>query len=217
VQPFAPPCVPPLRLFESDGAPSGAAWTLMRDMAAGLAALHAAGICHRDLKPRNVLITAAGRVKLSDMGLSRALPADQSCFEPTVAGGGGAGTSGWLAPERLAGAARQGRGVDTWALGCLLFYCLTGGEHPFGERMARDAAIAAGVPPRLARLAGMPEAQDLLVRHACVWPASAHPFSRFSLLRRRSCCPRTRRSAPPRRAAWRTPSGGRPSCASPSW
>jgi serine/threonine-protein kinase/endoribonuclease IRE1 len=134
----------------------------MRDMAAGLAALHAAGICHRDLKPRNVLITAAGRVKLSDMGLARSLPLDQSCFEPTAGAAGG--TAGWLAPERLAGAARQGRGVDTWALGCLLFYCLTGGEHPFGERVARDAAIAAGAAPRLQRLAGMPEAQALLVR-----------------------------------------------------
>lgn len=158
-----PPSIPQLALFGADGKPAAASWALMRDIAAGLAALHAAGVCHRDLKPRNVLVTAGGRAKLSDMGLSRALPPDQSSFEPTAAGGG-AGTSGWLAPERLAGEARQGRGVDTWALGCLLFYCLTGGAHPFGDRLARDAAIAARAPPALHRLASMPEAQALLVR-----------------------------------------------------
>ena len=160
---MSPPCIPQLTLFAPDGKPTAATWALMRDIAAGLAALHAAGVCHRDLKPRNVLVTAAGRAKLSDMGLSRALPPDQSSFEPTAAGGG-AGTSGWLAPERLTGEARQGRGVDTWALGCLLFYCLTGGGHPFGDRLARDAAIAARAPPALHRLAAMPEAQALLVR-----------------------------------------------------
>ena len=162
---MSPPCIPQLTLFAADGKPTASTWALMRDIAAGLAALHAAGVCHRDLKPRNVLVTAAGRAKLSDMGLSRALPPDQSSFEPTAAGGG-AGTSGWLAPERLAGETRQGRGVDTWALGCLLFYCLTGGSHPFGDRLARDAAIAARAPPALHRLAAMPEAQTLLVRGA---------------------------------------------------
>jgi len=49
------------------------------------------GIVHRDLKPHNVLITDTGRAKLSDMGLSKQLIAEQSSFESHGAGG----SSGW--------------------------------------------------------------------------------------------------------------------------
>jgi serine/threonine-protein kinase/endoribonuclease IRE1 len=60
---------------------------LISDMAAGLAALHARGIVHRDLKPHNVLLTESGRAKLSDMGLSKQLVAQQSSFESHGSGG----------------------------------------------------------------------------------------------------------------------------------
>jgi len=159
--------IPPLSLFEPDGSPTVAHWTLMRDISSGLAALHQKGIIHRDVKPHNVLITPTGRAKLSDMGLSRALqPGEASSLHGTLpgsAGAAGAGTLGWRAPERLRPDGRQGRGVDVWALGCVLFYCLTGGHHPFGDSpLARDGAVASGRQPDLQRLAAMPEAQDLL-------------------------------------------------------
>jgi serine/threonine-protein kinase/endoribonuclease IRE1 len=158
---------PPLVLFEPDGCPSAANWALMRDIGAGLAALHADGVIHRDLKPHNVLLTPGGRAKLSDLGLSRALsPGEASSHAGDSAGpGAGAGTAGWRAPERLQPGDRQGRAVDTWALGCLLHYCLTGGGHPWGAaRLHRDAAVARGAPADLSRLAAMPEARHLLVR-----------------------------------------------------
>jgi serine/threonine-protein kinase/endoribonuclease IRE1 len=79
--------------------PSPTCLALMRDVSEGLAALHDRGVVHRDLKPGNVLLTAAGRAKLSDMGLSRQLTAEQSSFESHGAAGG---TSGWQAPEQLA-------------------------------------------------------------------------------------------------------------------
>ncbi len=60
--------------------------TLLADVAAGLAALHARAIVHRDLKPHNVLITDSCRAKLSDMGLSKQLVAEQSSFESHGAG-----------------------------------------------------------------------------------------------------------------------------------
>ena len=170
--------LPALSLFETDGSPSAANWALMRDISAGLAALHAKGIIHRDVKPHNVLITKAGRAKLSDMGLSRALqPGEASSMHGTLASGvvAGAGTLGWRAPERLHPNGRQGRGVDVWALGCVLFYCLSGGHHPFGDApLARDAAVAAGKAPDLGRLAPWPEAQDL-VRQLLAHDPAARP------------------------------------------
>lgn len=55
------------------------------------------------------------------------------------------GSTGWQAPEQLilrsGGEARQGRSVDIFTFGLLLFYCLSGGQHPFGEGIERDYRI----------------------------------------------------------------------------
>jgi serine/threonine-protein kinase/endoribonuclease IRE1 len=61
--------------------------SVLSDIAAGLAALHQRQIVHRDLKPHNVLLTEAGRAKLSDMGLSKQLVSEQSSFESHGSGG----------------------------------------------------------------------------------------------------------------------------------
>ncbi|KAF5826524.1 kinase-like domain-containing protein, partial [Dunaliella salina] len=58
----------------------------MLEIVQGLASLHDRGIVHRDLKPHNVLITDTGRAKLSDMGLSKQLLAEQHSFESLGAG-----------------------------------------------------------------------------------------------------------------------------------
>lgn len=71
------------------GGTSPAALALLGDVAAGLAALHERAIVHRDLKPHNVLITDSCRAKLSDMGLSKQLVAEQSSFESHGAGEAG--------------------------------------------------------------------------------------------------------------------------------
>lgn len=55
------------------------------------------------------------------------------------------GSTGWQAPEQLilraGGEVRQGRSVDIFTFGLLLFYCLTGGQHAFGEAYERDYRI----------------------------------------------------------------------------
>jgi hypothetical protein len=75
------------------GCPTPWCLSVLADIAAGLAALHERQIVHRDLKPHNVLLTEAGRAKLSDMGLSKQLVSEQSSFESHGSGerGGGAG------------------------------------------------------------------------------------------------------------------------------
>ncbi|KAH9626955.1 hypothetical protein KSS87_005724 [Heliosperma pusillum] len=52
----------------------------------------------------------------------------------------GAGSSGWRAPEQILHG-RQTRAVDVFSLGCVLFFCMTGGKHPFGDVFERDANI----------------------------------------------------------------------------
>ena len=179
----------PLEAFklvdERTGWPTQEGLVIMHDVCAGLHALHSQGIVHRDLKPQNVLITPQRRAKLADMGLAKRLNLTEgTSFETHLAGaaGGGSGTAGWQAPERLLHG-RQARSVDTFSLGCLLHFCLTGGGHPFGERYERDANVLKG-QPSLHAIAHLPEAVDLVRRLISADPAQRpstaevmlHPF-----------------------------------------
>lgn len=125
--------------WTKNGYPSSQLLKLMRDVVSGLAHLHELGIIHRDLKPQNVLISNDGPLcaKLSDMGISKRLHGDMSSFSHHATG---YGSSGWQAPEQLLHG-RQTRAVDLFSLGCLIFFCITKGGHPFGERFERDANI----------------------------------------------------------------------------
>lgn len=92
------------------------------EIAGGLAALHAADIVYRDLKPENLLLDLEGHLKLTDFGLTKA--------GITGAGADGGtktfcGTPEYLAPEILENKG-HGKAVDWWALGTLLFEMLTG-------------------------------------------------------------------------------------------
>ena len=160
------------RFLSSQGMPTEFALRVIEDVGRGLAALHARGIVHRDLKPHNVLLSDGGRAKLSDMGLSKQLVPEQASFETL---GHAGGSPGWQAPEQLAlragngsgggggvvVAARQTAAVDVFSFGLLIHYCLTGGGHPFGEGVDRDAAILHG-RRSLDAVGNLPEAEDLL-------------------------------------------------------
>ncbi len=84
--------------------------------AQAVAALHAAGLFHRDVKPANLLLGADGRVRLGDFGLSRDLDGTLSA----------AGSPAFAAPEVIAGQATDGRRIDVYALGATLAFLLTG-------------------------------------------------------------------------------------------
>ena len=77
---------------------------LLRELLQGLAAIHQAGIIHRDVKPQNVLLTRTGRVKLTDFGIARGTVAS-SLTETGMA----LGTAAYMAPERRA-RSQWGRG-----------------------------------------------------------------------------------------------------------
>lgn len=74
----------------------------------------------------------------------------------------GCGSSGWQAPELLLHG-RQTRAVDLFSLGCVLYFCITGGRHPFGNRLERDLNIVKNKVD-LFLVEHIPEAVDLLVQ-----------------------------------------------------
>jgi DNA-binding beta-propeller fold protein YncE/predicted Ser/Thr protein kinase len=93
---------------------------IIAQVANALDAAHARGLIHRDIKPANVLLDR-GHAYLTDFGLTKRLTG-----ETTMTGSGRwVGTLGYIAPEQIRGAGIDAR-ADVYALGCLLFYVLTG-------------------------------------------------------------------------------------------
>lgn len=112
----------------------------------GLAHLHSLDIVHRDIKPHNVLISVPnykGEVKamISDFGLCKKLQVGRDSFSRRS---GVTGTDGWIAPEMLTGTGRTTASVDLFSMGCLYYYVLSNGSHPFGDVLRRQANILNG-------------------------------------------------------------------------
>jgi serine/threonine protein kinase len=101
-------------------------------LAEGLAALHRAGLVHRDVKPTNVLVGPEGRVVILDFGLTAEV-ADVS-----DKGVIGMGTLAFMAPEQWLGAVPQ-PASDWYAVGVALYLALTG-SLPFGGKSRQDLA-----------------------------------------------------------------------------
>lgn len=88
--------------------------------AAGLDAAHSIGLVHRDVKPGNILIGADGLVKITDFGIAHAAGS-----APITGPGLVMGTTQYMAPERIAGG-QATPASDLYALGILIYECLTG-------------------------------------------------------------------------------------------
>jgi serine/threonine protein kinase len=102
-------------------------------VAAGLAAVHARGLVHRDIKPHNLMLVggAHDRVTILDFGVARPT-ANRGIVTNT---GRTVGTPGYMSPEQTRGDRALDARSDIFSLGCVLYECLTGrapfpGEHP---------------------------------------------------------------------------------------
>ncbi|MEV7965467.1 serine/threonine-protein kinase [Sphaerisporangium sp. NPDC088356] len=140
---------------------------------AALAAIHAAGLVHRDLKPGNVILSTTGP-RVIDFGIARAL---DGLTGPTLTGEV-VGTPGWWAPEQI-----DGRPVtpatDVYAWACLVAYA-SSGRHPFGE--ADPMTVAYRILHQEPELRGLPEPLDRLVARALDRDPAARPTAQELLL-----------------------------------
>jgi formylglycine-generating enzyme required for sulfatase activity len=116
------------QLKKKPPSPSEAAQLIER-LARAMHYAHLRGVVHRDLKPGNVLLAGAERVaKITDFGLAKRIDAEARDVSQS---GAIMGTAAYMAPEQAAGKVRDtGPAADVYALGALLYECLTG-RPPF--------------------------------------------------------------------------------------
>uniref|UniRef100_A0A8C0ARW2 Serine/threonine-protein kinase/endoribonuclease IRE1 n=1 Tax=Buteo japonicus TaxID=224669 RepID=A0A8C0ARW2_9AVES len=122
--------------------------SLLRQTMSGLAHLHSLSIVHRDLKPCNILISVPNRhgqirAVISDFGLCKKLQGGRQSFSLRS---GIPGTEGWIAPEVLQETPKENPtcAVDIFSAGCIFYYVVSGGQHPFGDSLRRQANILSG-------------------------------------------------------------------------
>ncbi|GEM_PF-5154291 len=155
-----------------------AAVQIAAQVADALAAAHGKGIIHRDIKPGNIFLCAAGGTKVLDFGLAR-----WEAVAGTAAASGGSGgtiplethpgtligTVHYMSPEQVRGRPADARS-DVFSLGCVL-YEMTSGERPFSRETAAETMVAilneeppslveAGAPPALAAIVARCMAKD---------------------------------------------------------
>jgi Protein kinase domain len=134
---------------------------IVAQIGAALDAAHAAGLVHRDIKPANVLLGPDDHVYLTDFGLTKHVLSVAGSTKP----GHWVGTLDYVAPEQIRGERVDAR-ADVYALGCVLYYALTG-LVPF-PREGDEARLWAHLsePPPKPSEHGAPEAFDAVIERA---------------------------------------------------
>ncbi|RDI49201.1 serine/threonine-protein kinase [Nocardia mexicana] len=135
---------------------------IIEQAAAALDAAHTAGLVHRDVKPANILVTAADFAYLADFGIARS-EGDSSLTMVGTA----PGTYTYMAPERFDAGPVTGR-ADTYSLACVLHECLTGATpFPVHSVSVLIRAHLSDPPPRPSlKRSDVPPALDAVIAHA---------------------------------------------------
>lgn len=137
----------------------------IRQSAEGLEHAHVAGLVHRDIKPGNLLLDKNGIVRLLDLGLARFFNDEENSLtvehdEKVL------GTADYLAPEQAVDSHTVDHRADLYALGCTLFFLLTG-EPPFNQGTLAQRLIAHQTkePPSLSeKRKDVPASLDALMK-----------------------------------------------------
>ena len=160
--------------LESGPVPPREAAGLVEKVARGVAAAHALGIVHRDLKPGNVLLGERGEPKVADFGLAKRGTGGDLTHTQAVMG-----TPAYMAPEQAGGKAKfVTPAADVWALGVILYECLTG-HKPFDGpdvwAILQAVRAADPVPPRR-RVPAVPRDLELV----CLKCLAMNPTERYA-------------------------------------
>jgi beta-lactam-binding protein with PASTA domain/predicted Ser/Thr protein kinase len=154
------------------------ALSIMQPVLSALAAAHAAGLVHRDVKPENVLLADDGRVKVADFGLARAAATRGVTSTTTLIG-----TVEYLAPEQVTRGVADPRS-DVYAAGVMLFEMLTGRPPYHGDTPISVAYRHAHetVPAPSSIVPDIPAALDVLVQRATARDPDERPADAAAFL-----------------------------------
>jgi tetratricopeptide (TPR) repeat protein/tRNA A-37 threonylcarbamoyl transferase component Bud32 len=148
---------------------------LVEQLARGIHYAHTRGVVHRDLKPANVLLAEDGTPKITDFGLARRGEVGTGL----TATGDVLGTPSYMAPEQAGGAAKHaGPAADVYALGAILYECLTGRPPFHAATLAETLLQVVGQEPVPVRQLQPQTPADLVtICHKCL---QKEPLKRYA-------------------------------------
>jgi serine/threonine-protein kinase len=121
---------------------------------------HALGVIHRDLKPENVFLVASGDVKVLDFGIAKLTAQEGEAAKTAGITHTGAvmGTPFYMAPEQVFGEKTIDHRADIWAMGCIVYECLSGERPIGGDNFGQifKAIAMSDIPPIQQRVSGLP-------------------------------------------------------------
>jgi|GEM_PF-3526901 len=142
---------------------------VLADVSSAVHHAHEQGILHRDLKPRNILVSGSGHAYVTDFGLAKSL--GKNVHQSLTGSGAVVGTPAYMSPEQAQGLDRVDWRTDIYSLGVILYECMTGrtpftGESPIEilMKVVKDPVV----PPLQVVDAGVALGLDKAIENICL-------------------------------------------------
>jgi serine/threonine protein kinase len=173
------------RLDRETRLPAGEVARLMLPVVSAVGTAHAAGVVHRDLKPDNIFLAEEGdgtlSVKVLDFGIAKVLATETDAAATGGLTGTGAmlGTPYYMAPEQIFGERDIDHRADIWAIGVILYECLSGRRPTQAENIGQILKVITtdGIPPLDLVAPDVPVDLARLVRRMLMRDRAARPQS----------------------------------------